>query len=213
MQSPFPYSLYLVVSRRACGSRSFLELTEQALRGGVDMVQLREKECPVDEFISLATALKKVTDKFNVPLIINDNLTVMEAVGAAGIHVGNSDTSPVAIRAKYGDKYMIGYSVEHLNQTNNEKAAASDCIAASPVFNTSTKTNTIIEWGLEGIRQIRQLTTKPLIAIGNMNAGNAADVIRAGADCIAVVSAICQAIDPEQAAFQLKEIIKNEKEV
>ena len=87
---------------------------------------------------------------------------------------------------------------------------AADCLGISPVFSTPTKSNTVTEWGLEGIREIRKLTSKPLIAIGGMNISNVRQVMKAGADCIAVVSAVCAADDPREAAYNLKnEIIKS----
>nr|WP_317047456.1 thiamine phosphate synthase [Chryseobacterium indologenes] len=104
---------------------------------------------------------------------------------------------------------MIGYSIEDLTQLDNEQTAVADYLGISPVFKTKTKTDTIIEWGLEGINQIRQLTQKPLVAIGNIQMENAKAVIHAGADCLAVVSAICSAADPQKAAYELKnEIVK-----
>jgi thiamine-phosphate pyrophosphorylase len=104
---------------------------------------------------------------------------------------------------------MIGYSIEHLSQLDNEQTAVSDYLGISPVFKTDTKTDTVTEWGLEGISKIRQLTEKPLVAIGNIHLGNAKAVINAGADCLAVVSAICGAEDPQKAAYELKnEILK-----
>jgi thiamine-phosphate pyrophosphorylase len=146
-------------------------------------------------------------------LIINDNVAVMKEVKAAGIHVGNNDASPAELRKIYGDDLIIGYSVEDIRQVSGIKAQQADYIAASPVFSTNTKKDTVTEWGLAGLNAIRQLTGKPLIAIGNMNLYNAASAIKAGADCIAVVSAICDAADPEQAARELKKMIRNEKKL
>ncbi|PZR29008.1 MAG: thiamine phosphate synthase [Citrobacter freundii] len=209
----FPYHLYLVIGEATCNGKDFLEVADQAIQGGVDLMQLREKELSYPEFVYRAKLLKSITDKYNVPLIINDNADVMSEVHAAGIHVGNSDASPADIRKKYGDGLIVGYSVEQIAQVTNERARQSDYIAASPVFSTLTKTDTIIEWGLAGLNNIRKLTSKPLVAIGNMNLYNAATVIRAGADCIAVVSAICSAVDPRKAAHELKKMICDEKEI
>lgn len=209
----FPYHLYLVIAEAACNGRDFLEVADQAMQGGVDVIQLREKELTDPEFVYRAKLLKSITDKYNVPLIINDNADVMNEAHAAGIHVGNSDASPADIRKKYGSELIIGYSVEHIDQATNERAKQSDYIAASPVFSTLTKTDTVTEWGLAGLNAISKLTSKPLIAIGNMNLYNAASVIRAGADCIAVISAICSAADPRKAAYELKKMICDEKEI
>ncbi|GAB3502540.1 thiamine phosphate synthase [Emticicia fontis] len=200
----FPYQLYLVISEEACKGRSFLKVAEQAIAGGVEIVQMREKNLDTAVFQERALQLKEITDRYNVPLIINDNLEVANAVEAFGIHVGNNDTPPTEIRSRWGEKLQIGYSIEYLSQLDNAEAATANHLGISPVFATATKTDTVTEWGLEGIKLIRSLTDKPLIAIGNMNKTNASDVIKAGADCIAVVSAICSAENPEKAAYELK---------
>lgn len=208
--NPFPYQLYLVISEADCVGRNFLQVAEQAILGGVDVIQLREKNSSTDSFLAKAQQLLELTDKYSVPLIINDNIKVAEKVNAAGIHVGNSDASPVYLRQQpLLSQKIIGYSIEYLSQLDNEQTAVSDYLGISPVFRTDTKTDTITEWGLEGIKTIRQLTDKPLVAIGHIHLGNAKEVMNAGADCLAVVSAICSAPDPQKAAYQLKnEILK-----
>lgn len=206
----FPYQLYLVISEADCLGKNFLTVAEQAILGGVDIIQLREKKDSTDLFFQKAMKLIEITDKYGIPLIINDNVEVAEKVNAAGIHVGNSDTAPVDLRqhSLIGNK-IIGYSIEHLAQLDNEQTKVSDYLGISPVFKTNTKTDTITEWGLEGITKIRQLTEKPLVAIGSIQIENARAIIHSGADCLAVVSAICSADDPQKAAYKLKnEILK-----
>jgi len=203
--NPFPYQLYLVISEADCKGRNFLEVAKLAILGGVDCIQLREKNDATAEFIQKAKQLKDITDQYNIPLIINDNLEVAQHIQAAGIHVGNKDAKPVDLRKlSFIHDKLIGYSIEYLSQLDNEQTAAADYLGISPVFKTDTKKDTVTEWGLEGIRTIRKLTDKPLVAIGNIHLKNARDIIRAGADCIAVVSAICGAKDPQKAAYELK---------
>lgn len=206
----FPYQLYLVISEADCKGKNFLKVAEQAILGGVDIIQLREKNDSTEVFLQKARQLIEITDKYNIPLIINDHIEVAEKVNSAGIHVGNSDTPPTQLRQHLFIKNkMIGYSIEHLSQLDNEQTAVSDYLGISPVFKTDTKTDTVTEWGLEGISKIRQLTEKPLVAIGSIHLGNAKAVINAGADFLAVVSAICSADDPQKAAYELKnEILK-----
>lgn len=208
MKQSFPYRLYLVLSGQSCLHQNFIKVAEQAILGGVDIIQLREKKGTTVAFIEKALRLQDVLHKYNVPLIINDNVEVAQKVNAYGIHVGNNDASPSYIRSVWKDCKSIGYSIEYLEQLQSEETQLSDCLGISPVFKTTTKTDTITEWGLEGIRKIRALTGKPLIAIGNMNAHNTYDVIKAGADCIAVVSAICGAENPMKAAFEIKNQIE-----
>lgn len=203
----FPYRLYLVLSEADCKNSSYLEVAEQAIKGGVDIIQLREKNLDTQNYTARALRLKEITDKYSIPLIINDNLETARQVDAFGIHVGNNDIAPTEIRKAWKGCQSLGYSIEYLEQLYNKETAAADCLGISPIFSTATKTDTITEWGLEGITTIRSLTNKPLIAIGNMHLGNAEAVIKAGADCIAVVSAICSAPNPEKAAYELKNVI------
>lgn len=205
---PFSYRLYLVTDERACLGRDLLWVVEEAVNGGVDVVQLREKQLSTPAFTEKAAQLKVLLDKYHVPLIINDNLEVAVAVNAYGIHVGNSDQRPVTVRARWGAEAVIGYSVEYETQLGTANAAVADYLALSPIFATPTKTDTVTEWGLEGIARIRKQTQKPLVAIGNISANNAGSIIRAGADCLAVVSAICSAEYPAQAAAQIRKEIE-----
>lgn len=202
----FSFKLYLVISQEACIHDNFLKVAEAAVKGGVDLVQLREKNTATAAFIKKALRLKEVLDRYNVPLIINDNLEVAKNVDAYGIHVGTSDIPPTKVNQIWTDLPCIGYSIEDLSQLNTNETALADYLGISPVFKTPTKTDTIVEWGLNGIKKIRSMTNKPLVAIGNINASNAQEVIKAGADCIAVVSAICAAEYPAKAA----ELLRNE---
>lgn len=207
----FPFRLYLVVSQNACLGNGFISVTEAAIRGGVDLVQLREKGLETSVLVDRALELKEMLTKYNVPLIINDHLEVARQVNAYGIHVGNNDMSPSQIRSEWNTCRLLGHSIEYKEQLTSEHTANADYLGISPIFSTPTKTDTVTEWGLDGIRQIRAITAKPLVAIGNMNASNAAGVIRAGADCIAVVSAICGSENPEKAAFEIRNQIEKAK--
>lgn len=210
LKPSFPYQLYLVISEKDCLGKDFLDVAKKSILGGVDIIQLREKNTSTEDFLRKALALKEITDKYNIPLIINDNFEVAEKIGSAGIHVGNNDKSPSSLRNElfFKDK-IIGYSIEYLSQLENVNTELSDYLGISSIFNTDTKKGTVTEWGLEGLSKIRSLTEKPLVAIGNINSSNAASIIKAGADTLAVVSAICSAENPEKAAFEIKnEILK-----
>ncbi|HTN18488.1 MAG TPA: thiamine phosphate synthase [Chitinophagaceae bacterium] len=204
--SAFPYKLYLVVSAAAC-RHHFLTVVEEAILGGVDIVQLREKDLSTKDYLSRALQIKVITDRYKIPLVINDSLEVAQKANAFGIHVGNEDIAPTQIRDRWKECPFIGYSIEYLAQLQHKESEAADYLGISPVFSTPTKSNTVTEWGLEGIARIRQGTHKPLVAIGGMNLSNVTEVIKAGADCIAVVSAICAADDPRKAAYRLKNTI------
>lgn len=208
MKSKFPYRLYLVLSEKDCTKANFLDVAEQAIEGGVDIIQLREKAITTTEFLNKALRLQDRLSKYQIPLIVNDNLDVALQSSAFGIHVGNHDISPQHIRSVWHNCPCLGYSIEYLKQLQNRDTMVADCLGISPVFQTPTKQNTVTEWGLEGVRNIRKQTDKPLVAIGNMNEQNAYDVIRAGADCIAVVSAICNADNPAKVAFRIRNQIE-----
>lgn len=200
--------MYLVTDEAACLGRDLLWVVEEAVKGGVDLVQLREKHLANDDFLLKAQGLKEMLDKYDVPLVINDNLWVAQQCRAGGIHVGNADMQPMEVRKHWPECGLLGYSIEYEEQLASENAQASDCLALSPVFSTGTKTDTVTEWKLQGVSRIRALTAKPLVAIGSINIKNAADVVRAGADCLAVVSAICSAAGPQAAAAQLRSEIE-----
>lgn len=203
----FPFPLYLVISEEACIHQPWLQVAEEAIYGGVDIIQLREKDMSYDQFLDHAKQLKALCDKHAVPLIINDQVEIAKEVAAWGIHVGQSDTSPIEIREKLGDSIQIGWSLEVLDQLDDSQIQAVNHLGVSPIYQTKTKTNTITEWGLDGLQQIRQLTNLPLIAIGNMNMDTAAATYNAGADSIAVVSAICSSPNPRSAAESLKALL------
>lgn len=205
----FEYKLYLVTDQQACQGKDFFEVVKAAVKGGVDLVQIREKGLPEKEFLIKTLRLKELLDQYQVPLIVNDALKVAIKANTAGIHVGNTDLPPVMIREAWPEVGILGYSLEDITQLYTPNASLADYIALSPVFSTPTKTDTITEWGLEGIRLVKSFTTKPLVAIGHIDASNAASVVRAGASCLAVVSAICSAKDPEKAAA----LIRNEIEI
>ncbi|SHK74105.1 thiamine phosphate synthase [Epilithonimonas mollis] len=201
----FPYQLYLVISEKDCLGKDFLKVAEQSILGGVDIIQLREKKASTEDFLVKALKLKDITDKYNIPLIINDHCKVAEKINSAGVHVGNNDRSPSVLRdQQFLQDKIIGYSIEYLHQLENEHTKVSDYLGISPIFRTDTKKDTVTEWGLDGLSQIRSLTDKPLVAIGNINLSNVSSVIKAGADAVAVISAICAAENPEKAAFELK---------
>ena len=202
------YSLYLVTDRGLSLGRSTCEVVEMAVRGGATCVQLREKTASTREFIREAWAIKDLLATHQVPLIINDRLDVAMAVDAEGVHLGQKDTSLDVAQSIVGDRMLIGISVESLADAIAATKGGADYLGVSPIYDTPTKTDTAPALGLEGLAEIRRTVKTPLVAIGGLNLDNAADVIRSGADGVAVVSAIVSAEDPENAARQLKKVIR-----
>ncbi len=199
--------LYLVTDRPLLLGKDLIWTVAGAIAGGVTMVQLREKDCATREFVELARALHAVTARAGVPLLVNDRVDVALAAGVEGVHVGQSDMAVSDVRRLMPPGAIVGLSVESREQLAAGEGLPVDYIALSPVFGTPTKTDTVIEWGLEGIREARAATRRPIVAIGGINKANAAQVMAAGADSICVVSAICSAADPKAAAREFLEII------
>jgi len=199
--------LYLVTDRGLCGDRSLEDVILQSVRGGARYVQIREKDESTGKFIKEALRIKEILEPFSVPLIINDRADVALAVKADGVHVGQADIPYKMARSLMGPGAIIGLSVETWEDVKEAEALDCDYIGVSPVFETPTKTDTKGAWGLDGLARIRAFSRHPLVAIGGLNASNAADVVKAGADCVAVVSAVCSAPDPEAASRELVGII------
>jgi len=197
------YGLYFVTDRALCGSRNLEDVVLMAVQGGASWVQLREKDLATRPFIEEARRLKKILSPLGVPLIINDRLDVVLAAEADGIHIGQEDMPYDIARRLLGPETIIGLSVETWEEVVQAETLDVDYLGVSPVFATPTKTDTKEPWGLEGLARIRAFSRHPLVAIGGINRENAAAVILAGADRVAVVSAICAASDPRKAASDL----------
>lgn len=195
--------LYLVTDRDLSLGRSLEEVVCEAVAGGVTIVQLREKDAATGEFVELARRLMAVLKPLGVPLIINDRVDVALAVDADGVHIGQSDMSYADARRLLGPDKIIGLSVENFEDLEAANALDVDYIGISPVYGTPTKTDTAEPFGLEGLRKAVQMSVHPTVAIGGMNASTVQDVMAAGTDGVAVVSAICSAPSPRAAAAEL----------
>ena len=207
------YSLYLVTDRGLARGRSNIEIITAAVRGGATVVQLREKDCSTREFIKQGLAIKAFLKDHGVPLIINDRVDVAQALKADGVHLGQTDMPLGLAKMILGDAMIIGISAESLQDAIEAVKGGADYLGVSPIYATPTKTDTAPALGLEGLRAIRKAVKLPLVGIGGLNTENAADVIRNGADGVAVVSAIVAADDPETAAGDLKKIITEARQV
>ena len=201
------YSLYLVTDRDLARGRSTFEIVKAAVDGGVTVVQLREKHCSTREFIEQALAIKNFLKARKVPLIINDRLDVAQAVKADGVHLGQTDMPLEMAKDILGDSMLIGISAESLEDAIAAEKGGADYLGVSPIYTTSTKTDTAPPLGLAGLREIRKAVSLPLVGIGGLNKENSAEAIRSGADGVAVVSAIVAADDPKAAAIELKQVI------
>ncbi len=204
--------LYLVTDRTLAGKRPLETIVEEAVLGGVTMVQLREKDSTKEEFIRLGKSMKSLLNKYNVPLIINDDVEVALACGADGVHLGQSDMSVAQARQILGPDKIIGLSVENFDQVQQAEMLDLDYIAASPVYRTRTKKDTKTAFRPEGVEKVVRMSSHPVIGIGRMNADTAPEIIRRGADGVAVVSAIISARNPRMAAQTIAQAVEKAEE-
>lgn len=199
--------LHLVTDRSLTLGRSLLEIIPAAIQGGVSVIQLREKECTTLDFINLGSEIVGLLKPYKIPLLINDRIDVALAVGANGVHIGQQDVPYPIAREILGPQAVIGLSIENEKQALEAEKFEVDYLGLSPIYTTPTKTDTAHPLGLDGLRKIRQISSHRLIAIGGINSENASNVIAAGADGLAVVSAICSAHNPFYAAKTLRQFI------
>ena len=203
------YTLYLVTDRGLARGRPLAAIVRAAVAGGVTCVQLREKNIGTREFLEEARALRAVTRETGVPLIINDRVDIALDAGADGVHLGQRDMPLAAARKSGPPGWLIGVSAESVADAVRAEREGADYIGVSPVFATPTKPDHAPPLGLEGLRAIRAAVKIPLVAIGSIQLSNARQVIGAGADGLAVVSAILAAEAPEAAAAELRKAIED----
>ena len=183
--------------------RSHAEQVELLTQGGASLIQLREKKMPAVEFYEHAKAAVAV----GVPVIINDRVDVAIAVGARGVHLGQDDLPPEAARRLLGLNAVVGYSTHNIDQALAAVKLPIDYIAVGPIFQTTTKTDTFPILGLEGLRAVRAAIGEfPLVAIGGITHANAPEAIAAGADSVAVISALLS--DPNRIAEMTRSLIQ-----
>lgn len=204
--------LCLVTHPHHYSFENYEQFTLRAIHGGVTSVQLRNKTHSPSMTRTLATALILILRPLKIPLIINDNIDLANEVDADGVHLGQSDRSPFEARQILGPNKIIGWSIEtweQLEQANQFQCI--DYIAASAIFPSKIKQNCKTIWGLEGLKKITQTSIHPVIAIGGINISNIREVMSAGACGAAVISAIYDHPQPEQAAEELKKEINQGK--
>lgn len=198
--------LYLVTDEASLRGRTLADVVLAAIDGGVTCVQIREKRLDARDFYAKARALMELLAPRAIPLVVNDRVDIALACGAHGVHLGQSDLPVHRARELLPAHVFIGWSVESDDDVERARDLPVDYLGVSPVFATPTKTDAAAPWGLEGLRRVRARTALPLVAIGGVNAGNAADLLDAGADSLAVVSAILSAPHPGEAARALRRI-------
>ena len=205
-------TLYLVTDPDLGGDRGLIDVVAAAVQGGVTLVQLRDKRAGGRALLEQARALKAVLDPAGVPLLINDRVDIALAAGAAGCHLGQTDLPAHAARALLGPDAILGVSMDAVDQASAVDPEDVDYVAYGPFAATATKADAGPPIGAVGLAAVHRRTALPLVAIGGVHAGNLAAAIEAGADGIAVVSAIMAADDPQAASRQLRGLIDAARE-
>jgi thiamine-phosphate pyrophosphorylase len=196
-------SVYLVTDRPLSRGRDLVDVVLAAVRGGATVVQLREKDASARETWELGRALLERLRPLGVPLIVNDRVDLALALGADGVHVGQSDLPPEVARRLLGPEALVGLSITGPEDLPTLDPSVVDYAGVGPIFPTTSKADATPALGLEGFARLRRQLPVPVVAIGGITAANASAVIAAGADGVSVVSAICSADDCEVAASTL----------
>ncbi len=199
----FDLSVYLVVGPGDCRGRPLTEVVAAALRGGVTLLQLRDKAASEADYLALGRELRALCREAGVPFLVNDRVEAVAALDADGLHVGQQDLAAQAARAAIGPERLLGLSVHDPVQLAGIAEGAVDYLGVGPVFDTTSKADARPASGAEGIARIRAASALPIVGIGGLTAERAAVPLAAGADGVAVVSAIAGAEDPEAAAREL----------
>lgn len=195
--------VYLVTDPNLCPGPTLVETVTAAVRGGVSFVQLRDKDASTRDRIAAACALKAALAGTGVPLVINDDVDAAIAADVDGVHIGQDDAQPACARKRLGSGKIIGLSCETPEQVAAADPSLVDYLGLGTVFPTATKSDHKPTIGLVGLAKMAGLARLPTVAIGGLKQMHSSDVLRAGCDGIAVVSAICGQPDPERAARDL----------
>ncbi|MFT3828711.1 MAG: thiamine phosphate synthase [Opitutaceae bacterium] len=206
MPPRFDLSLYLVTDPEMTARRGLLETVREAVAGGATMVQLRDKNAPARALAEIGRALLTLLRPHAVPLLVNDRVDVAHAIGADGVHVGQDDLSPAAARAILGPQAIIGLSITKADELGTVDETV-DYVGLGPLFPTGTKSDAAPALGEAAFSAIRRQLACPAAAIGGINRSNLARTIAAGADGVALVSALCAAPDPRAAARELRTLL------
>ena len=199
------YSLYLVTDRMLMRTKTLGEAVEQAVIGGCTMVQLREKEILSLDFYVLASEMKKITDRYGIPLIINDRMDIAMAVGAAGIHIGQKDIPADIARKVIGKDMLLGVSAVSAAEAVNAAKAGADYLGVGAMFPTRTKPDAGFV-SMEELGRIRKAVDIPIVVIGGICKENAMLFQPMGIDGLAVVSAVIAQPDIKKSAADLKSL-------
>ena len=196
-------SLYLVTDPFLCEQTGVVETVRAALKGGVSFVQIRDKQATTQQLISLALEVKQIMSGSHIPLVINDNVEAAITSGVDGVHIGQEDMDAAKVRQIIGPDRILGLSVETETAALKLDPNVVDYAGAGPVFATQTKLDHKMPIGFTGLKRLCSCLTVPVVAIGGLKEEHCTAALEAGADGVAVVSAICGQPNPEESARNL----------
>ncbi len=194
--------LYVIIDTEVLKGRKEVEVARQAIRGGAKVIQLRDKARPKGDLERIALEMKELCKEHGLPFIVNDHLDIALAAEADGLHLGQKDMSVATARRLLPLDMIIGCSTKTVEQAAKAEAEGADYLAVGSIYPTTTKVETILV-GIERLQEIKRTASLPVVAIGGINQGNAAEVVGAGANALAVISAVLAAGDVEEATRQL----------
>jgi len=207
------WDLYLITEESLSDGRKSLEVVREAVSAGIDVIQLREKNLSLREKFKLGKQIKKLCSRHNITFIVNDRIDLAQALDADGVHLGQSDLPLRSARRILGPDKIIGLSAWRSQEITAAETDGADYLGVGAIFETGSKQLNSAKngIGLKRLAEIRKKTELPLIAIGGLNKENASEVIKSGADCISVITALTRAESIEKETQIFKKIIKQAK--
>ena len=207
MRFEIMFDLYVVTDSSLSNGLSDTEVARLAYQGGADIVQLRMKNADGRVMLEQANGIREAADEYCRYFVVNDRMDIAMASGADGVHLGQSDIPVRVARDLMGETALIGASVHNVEEALAAQEDGADYVGVGAIFKTSTKADAVQGLGLDAVFQVKEAVKIPVVAIGGINRGNIQDVIRAGADSAAVVSAVVSAEDVSAAAHELRDLI------
>lgn len=205
MKPKIDYSIYLVTDQELMSTKTIEQSVELAIKGGCTLVQLREKYHSTLDFYNTALKVKKITDYYGIPLIINDRIDIALAVDASGVHIGQNDLPAKIVRSIIGNNKILGVSASNIFEAVKAEKDGADYLGVGAMFATSTKTDAVLVT-MESLKEIRRKTNIPIVVIGGINKHTIPLFVGTEIDGIAVVSAIISEKDIVMAASNIKNL-------
>lgn len=206
MKLPF-YALTLITHKNDTPLDEYLRFIHHCAVAGITSLQLREKQASYQDCLTLGRQLKSILTAFHIPLIVNDNVALAIELDADGVHLGQTDTSPIVAREQLGPDKIIGLSIDSKENLQTANTLPIDYVGIGAIFPTKTKQNISTIWGLDGLAKISPLSKHPIVAIGGIDESNTQNVVHAGAHGVAVISAIHDSINPQQTIKNIRQQI------